>query len=376
MQAGEPAAAHQEAGQREQEDEPENPERREDQVRNEPGDREPGGGRRSRVERMGRDAGNPEPRGKQHADRAQDQAERRAHDRPDEQVPTHERIAPAPRDGPGPRDQHLRPAAASERLERDVDDPEPRSHSHGVGEAHDEDPTLVGRGDMVRAQDPHRRLEKDDRRADSNRSPLVAPARAQVVAGDEGSPNEEEEQQPFEYEGSGLLGGLALRIPARPGPGPDPAEAHRPAAIGSGLDAHRDAGMLGMRTLPGGADARVVARSPARIHRSEAVQIQAGLAKEEPQSVSAGGRRIPLALGRDDGEHPEPATRIQRDLGHARLQRGRCVLSHLRQRKRPAIRGTASAEAEPADSRRRRRRARGPRRDGGSPRPNGESRRR
>ncbi len=116
--------------------------------------------------------------------------------------------------------------------------------------------------------------------ADANRSAPVAPARAQVVAGDEGSPDEEEEQQPLEYECSGLLAGLALRIPARPGPGPDPPEAHRPAAIRGGLDAHRDAGMLGMRTLPGGADARVVARSPARIHRSEAVQIQAGLAKE------------------------------------------------------------------------------------------------
>jgi hypothetical protein len=43
--------------------------------------------------------------------------------------------------------------------------------------------------------------------------------------------------------------------------------------------------MLGMRTLPGGADARVVARSPARIHRSEAAQIQAGLAKRQTASI-------------------------------------------------------------------------------------------
>ena len=192
---------------------------------------------------------------------------------------------------------------------------------------------------MVRAQDPHRRLENDDRRADANRSAPVAPARTQVVAGDEGSPDEEEEQQPFEHELSGHLAGLALRIPARPGPGPDPPEAHRPAAIRGGLDAHRDAGMLGMGTLPGGADTRVVARSPARIHRSEAVQIQAGLAKERSPVGFGCGRRIPLALGRDDGEHPEPSTGIQRDLSHARLQRGRVVSSHLRQRKRPGIRG-------------------------------------
>ncbi len=53
---------------------------------------------------------------------------------------------------------------------------------------------------MVRAQSPHRHLQDEDRRAEASGAAPVASPGAQVVASENGSPEQEQEQQTLEDE--------------------------------------------------------------------------------------------------------------------------------------------------------------------------------
>ena len=192
----------------------------------------------------------------------------------------------------------------------------PRPIPAALHETGDQQPALVGRRDVMSAQDPHRELRTKmaaPRRAAPRRSPR--PARRLWRAST--APPIRHRRRRARNTSWPAPG--ARRCPESCSglrPRTDPREAHRPAVIGRGLDAHRHARTLRVRSLPGGAGRREGARRPARLDRREPTHVQAGLPKQRgPVRLRGRGSRVarPVAerskagsTSRGDRSRPRP----------------------------------------------------------------------
>ena len=213
---------------------------------------------------------------------------------------------------PRPRDQHLGPAAAGDGLERQVEDAEAERHPGRVGEAVDRRATprpARRRGARPEPTSPScRKKTAAARRTAPRRSPRPARTLRRATMA---PPTRTRAEAPRKTRPPAIISGAPSGIARRPRPRPDPQEARRTPAVGSGFDAHDNARIFGMRAFPRRALGREAARGPAGVGSMEARDVEARL-PEEIAPVRFGRRRRRVLAAREARWRAGPGGRADR----------------------------------------------------------------